>query len=204
MLQVSYVSQTKEPLSPTALLDLLLQCRRNNEAMGVTGMLLYGDRTFLQVIEGDDAVIDELVETITADPRHDAVQFLHRKPIEARQYGGWSMGFEKVADEDFGKVEGLAKFRVDDFTVDYLSNNESIANMLLQRYREPHWDQVIGELDAKDRVIGKLETGLGQFRDQAKIARLALEAVTEAVRNGEDTTQLLRLCESTLDAMRSR
>lgn len=36
MLQVSYVSQTKEPLSPPALLDLLLQCRRNNKEMGVT------------------------------------------------------------------------------------------------------------------------------------------------------------------------
>ena len=202
MLQVSYVSQTKEPLSPPALLDLLLQCRRNNAAMGVTGMLLYGDRTFLQVIEGEDAVIDDLVATITRDPRHEEVKLLHRKPIDEREYGKWSMGFERVSADDLGDVEGLARFSVDDFTIDYLANNEPIVDMLLQRYREPHWDQVIGELDAKDRVIRKLETALRQVQDQAKVARLALEAVTEAARNGDDTTRLLRLCESTLEAMR--
>ena len=51
-------------MAPSQLLDLLLECRENNRSSGVTGMLLYGNGTFLQVIEGEEPVIDDLVEKI--------------------------------------------------------------------------------------------------------------------------------------------
>lgn len=204
MLQVSYVSQNSEPMSPTALLDLLLECRRKNEKRGVTGMLLYGNGTFLQVIEGEDDVIDSLVAKIEADPRHDRIQTLHRRSIAEREYGDWSMGFDQVSDEDLSDIEGLANFAPDDFTLDYLSDHGPVVDSLLQHYRQPHWDQVIGELDAKDRVIKRLDKALSQVSDQARIARLALESVTEVARSGENTETLLRLCESTLESMRKR
>lgn len=204
MLQVSYVSQTSEPMSPSALLDLLLECRSKNEKRGVTGMLLYGNSTFLQVIEGEDDVIDSLVSRIEADPRHDRIQTLHRRSIKEREYGDWSMGFEQVANEDLSGVDGLANFAPDDFTLDYLSDHGPVVDSLLQHYRQPHWDQVIGELDAKDRVIKRLDKALNQVSDQARIARLALESVTDAAKSGENTENLLRLCESTLESMRKR
>jgi len=202
MLQVSYVSRTKQPMSSQDLLELLLECRTNNEASGVTGMLLYGNGTFLQAIEGEDDVIERLVDTIQKDPRHDRVQMLNRESISKRQYADWSMGFENVSDADLSNVEGLANFAPDDFTFDYLSGHGPVVDKLLQHYREPHWEQVIGELEAKDRVIEHLESALGQVRDQAKIARLALESVTEAARKGESSESVLRICESTLASMR--
>jgi hypothetical protein len=204
MIQVSYVSRTSQPMSSEELLALLLECRKNNRAKNVTGMLLYGNGTFLQAIEGEEETIDGLVEIIKSDPRHERFQLLHRKQIEHREYADWSMGFDRVDGESSQDIEGLANFAPDDFNFDYLTGHEPVVDKLLQHYREPHWEQVIGELDAKDRVIRHLEEALKQVRDRAQIARLALEGVTDAARRGESTESLLELCESTLDALRPR
>ena len=62
MIQISYISSATEPLSNQDLLALLQECRENNAGRGVTGMLLYGNATFLQAPEGDEKVVDDLVD----------------------------------------------------------------------------------------------------------------------------------------------
>jgi hypothetical protein len=203
MLQVSYVSQSSEPMSSEQLLALLLQCRKNNTANAVTGMLLYKNGTFLQVIEGEDAVIDELVAQILIDPRHAQVQLLSRKPIASRQYADWSMGFEQVTDARLEGVEGLKDFSASNFNFDYLASNESVVAQLMDHFREPHYDELIGEIYAKDKVIDHLRSALAQLRGQAQIARLALESLSEATRKGQPTEALLPMCDSALESMRS-
>lgn len=202
MIQVSYVSRTTEPMSNEQLLALLMQCQSNNRERGVTGMLLYGNGTFLQSIEGDDAVIDDLVEHIWKDPRHADIQMLHRRAITQRQYADWTMGFEQVTDESLGAVDGLANFGAKDFNFDYLIGHEPVVAALMDHYRLPHWDQLIGEIEAQDKVIKHLKKALGQVSDRAQVARLALESVVEASQEGKLDASLLRLCETALDTLR--
>ena len=196
MIQVSYVSRSKGPMPAEDLLALLHECRSKNRQREVTGMLLYGNGTFLQTIEGDEAVIDELLEKISSDERHAEIQMLNRKEIGEREYSEWSMGFEEVSDDSLKDVEGLRDFGAVDFTFEKLSGNAAVVESLLQHYRDPHWDQVIGELDAKDRVIRHLERSLSTMRDRAALARLALESITEASRHGQPQESLIQLCES--------
>jgi hypothetical protein len=61
MIQISYISSATEPMSTQDLLRLLQGCRENNAGRGVTGMLFYCNGTFLQVLEGEERVIDELL-----------------------------------------------------------------------------------------------------------------------------------------------
>jgi hypothetical protein len=61
MIQIYYISSATAPMSTSDLLQLLRQCRDNNASRSVTGMLLYANGTFLQVLEGPDQVIDDLV-----------------------------------------------------------------------------------------------------------------------------------------------
>lgn len=68
MIQISYLSKTSSPMSAAQLVSLLQQCHANNTARGVTGMLFYGNGTFLQVIEGEATTVDELVGKIARDP----------------------------------------------------------------------------------------------------------------------------------------
>lgn len=202
MIQALYVSKTSQPMSAEQLLSLLMQCRTSNEARGITGMLLYSAGTFLQAIEGEDDVIEDLLGKIVQDPRHEDIKVLSKKAINARQYTDWSMGFEQVSEEALGNIEGLRGFSVKDFNFDNLVGNIPVVDTLMQHYREPHWDQVLGELDAKDRVIEHLRNSLAQMRDRAEVARLALESVTEASRQGPPDEALLKLCETALNTMR--
>jgi len=151
MIQISYISSATAPMSTEDLLVLLRQCRENNAGRGVTGMLLYANGTFLQVLEGPDQVIDDLVEIIKKDSRHTNIKMLYRKPIERRQYSDWSMGFKRLSDQDLKDVEGLRLFGQKDFNPEYLAQHNTVVQSLMNHYR-------------KERVntIGQSELGVNQ------------------------------------------
>jgi hypothetical protein len=203
MIQTAYVSRAAETMKQEGLLSLLQQCLANNEASGVTGMLLYGNETFVQVLEGEEAVLDTVVEKIRKDPRHSKIHFLYRKPIEHRQYADWSMGFKRVSAQGLDAVDGLSQFGLHDFNFDYLIENEGVVETLVEHFREPHWDPLIRELDAKDKVIDYLKKALTHTRGCIEIASLVLENVATASRSGRLTDEQLRLCESALETLRS-
>ena len=94
-----YASQAKRPMSPEELTQLLTVARTNNEKHGLSGLLLYCNQSFLQVLEGETEALDALYQKIERDERHDRLRLLARVPIETRKFAGWSMGFEHV-DED--------------------------------------------------------------------------------------------------------
>ena len=201
MIQICYISQATAPMNSEALLSLLMQCRRNNVAREVTGMLLYGNGTFLQVIEGDDQVVDDLVELIGKDPRHTSVKLLSRRAINTRQYADWSMGFERITDESLQHVEGLRDFGSQDFNFGTLAVSESAVQRLMEHYRVTHWDPLVREIDAKDKVILHLRQALVQSRGQSEVAGLVLESVIAAARGDGLKDDHLRLCESALSML---
>ncbi len=60
------VSSATRPFSGEDLRALLETCRKNNAGSGVTGMLLYRDGKFMQVLEGDEGTVRALYEGIAA------------------------------------------------------------------------------------------------------------------------------------------
>lgn len=132
MITTTYISQASGSTSDEDLLKLLEQCRRNNTARGVTGMLLFGNTTYVQCLEGDQANVDELLAKISADPRHTALKVLRREPIAARHYSEWSMGFEQVTEGALFQVEGLSNFGLSDFNPEYLESHPEMVHTLLR------------------------------------------------------------------------
>jgi hypothetical protein len=204
MIQISYISQASAPMSSEDLLSLLMQCRRNNTARDITGMLLFANGTFLQVVEGDDRVVDDLVAVIGKDPRHTSLQLLGRRAIEARQYADWSMGFERVTTESFKTIEGLRDFSEKDFNFATLASSQAIVQGLMEHYRVSHWDPLVREIDAKDKVIEHLRVALVQSRGRAEVASLVLESVIAAANGGGVKEDHLRMCESALALLRPK
>lgn len=202
MIQIVYISSAVAPWSTEQLLELLQQCLKNNSARGVTGMLLYGEDTFLQALEGDDAVIDALIEKIARDPRHAKIQLLHRRPIEQRQYADWSMGFKRISERELTGIPGLKDFGAKDFNFDYLARHEGVVDALMDHYRVPHWDPLVRELDARDKVIEHLKQALLQTRGSVDIATLVLESIADAGKAGTLSDRHMRLCESALAELR--
>jgi len=93
MIQIVYVSAAANPMTTEQLKALLAKARVRNATHSVTGMLLYHDGSFLQVLEGHEADVDPILASIQRDPRHTSTRILHRGAIVQREFPDWSMGF---------------------------------------------------------------------------------------------------------------
>ncbi len=72
--------------------------RARNRTIGVTGMLVFHDGTFLQALEGEQRAVNEMFASIQSDARHRDITVLHRGPgLEQRVFGDWPMGFADSA-----------------------------------------------------------------------------------------------------------
>jgi hypothetical protein len=105
-----YTSIAKQKMSDDDLKDLLTKIRKKNETRQVTGMLLYLDPFFMQVLEGEEAMVNELFNLIKHDSRHHKISLIYKKPIEERYFSNWTMGFSKISYEDLETIEGFSDF----------------------------------------------------------------------------------------------
>lgn len=64
MIQITYISSETRPMLQADLDDILSKSRKNNIELGITGMLLYGNKTFIQILEGDEKSVDSLLRKI--------------------------------------------------------------------------------------------------------------------------------------------
>lgn len=110
MLQIIYISHARVPLSSADMSMLLLKSRVNNDVLDVTGMLIYHDGAFMQLLEGGAEEVSSLFSTICADPRHHAIQVLHRVEVDTRIFPGWSMGFVHYDNQRHDEPAELADF----------------------------------------------------------------------------------------------
>jgi hypothetical protein len=95
--QVIYASAAAVPFSESDLATLLLRARGNNERLGITGLLLYHEGSFLQALEGDEAALASLFSTISGDKRHDHIVKLLAREVPDRHFSGWNMGFVSMS-----------------------------------------------------------------------------------------------------------
>jgi Sensors of blue-light using FAD len=95
--QFLYISTA--PTLPREEVDAILATSaRNNPARGITGLLLFNGRNFLQLLEGEEWEVASLMERITADPRHSGVSVLDRRSIAARTCPDWAMKRVMIAE----------------------------------------------------------------------------------------------------------
>lgn len=94
--QLVYVSTAAYPLSDRELNSLVADAVRKNKTLGITGMLLYREPYFLQLLEGDEEYVEKLFETIKADTRHDNLFVLTRGKVAAREFEHWAMAHVSV------------------------------------------------------------------------------------------------------------
>jgi hypothetical protein len=107
VIELIYASTAHDKLSECELRDLLDVSRRNNAAAGITGMLLYRDGNFLQILEGGREAVHALLDRIKADRRHFGVMVVLETEIERRSFDGWSMGFRALEPGENAEADDL-------------------------------------------------------------------------------------------------
>ncbi|WP_367872090.1 BLUF domain-containing protein [Luteolibacter sp. Populi] len=99
LFRIAYFSGETVRFTRVELEQLLKQSRDHNARVGITGILLYKDGNFSQVIEGEEIPVRELFEKIRHDPRHRRVIPVIEEPIDQRDFADWTMSFRDL-DED--------------------------------------------------------------------------------------------------------
>jgi hypothetical protein len=133
---MTYVSSASIPFSNDELVDLLDISRRNNMLAGITGMLLYKDGNFLQVLEGEKSAVKALFEKVSRDPRHKGVIPLLEGEITQRDFPDWSMGFKNLTDISLNEFPGYNEFLNLSLQDDELISNPSRSQKLLLSFKK--------------------------------------------------------------------
>jgi hypothetical protein len=102
--RVVYVSE-KTDASETTLKDIIASSQKNNPEEGVTGCLLSGSNSFLQLLEGPADFIDTLYSKISKDNRHENVMTLCEEKIDERLFLSWSMKLAPFENMEWSKED---------------------------------------------------------------------------------------------------
>jgi hypothetical protein len=98
VIKVVYASEATHELAAPDLIGLLEESRDRNLSLGITGLLIYAHGRFLQQLEGDDAAVDAVFQSIANDPRNTNLRLLSRTTATDRRFAGWWMGFDHPDD----------------------------------------------------------------------------------------------------------
>ena len=92
MKRIIYISKLTNPLSNKEIEEIGIIASRNNMEINVTGTLVFFEKMFFQIIEGDDIAVDQLYGKIRNDPRHyDILRLKTEYEINDRLFPTWNM-----------------------------------------------------------------------------------------------------------------
>lgn len=109
MKRLVYVSTAVADFDGAALSDLVRQSADANARRDITGVLLFVSGDFMQLLEGPEGPVEDLMGRIEADPRHTRVTRLIDESVNHRLFPDWSMA---LADFAHPSAASLADFRV--------------------------------------------------------------------------------------------
>lgn len=139
LVQLAYVSAATVAFTDSELDTLLERARTNNASLGVTGVLLFTEGTFFQVLEGDKDVVQSLYQKIALDTRHNNVLVLAERNIEERNFGDWSMGFVRDR-KSICELPGFVDlFETDGRTFIDLQGDGKRVSQILEGFRRGRW-----------------------------------------------------------------
>lgn len=125
MYRMIYRSRSVEPLNWDIVRSITSVSEQNNEANGLTGVLLASRTHFMQAIEGNFEDLNATFQRICRDDRHSELCLVGYSVIDARLFGGWGMRgigafdfnreIEKELKKKYGEEEGGIHFPLEEW-----------------------------------------------------------------------------------------
>ena len=132
---LGYVSTEALKFSEEALVALLSEARNANADRDVTGLLLYREGSFYQVLEGSESAVMATFQDIEGDPRHKEVRVLFDGETDAREFADWQMGFLNLDGVDVDTLSGFSDFMSRDAEPQEFLENLSRGKRLALMFR---------------------------------------------------------------------
>lgn len=119
--QLVYVSRAVSKFNTRSLEQLMYISRRNNLEFNITGLLVYCNGHFMQLLEGDKSFVTRVYDIIKADVRHESVEIITERMSRERLAERWSMGLYtpnkkslKYSEMRYFELEDVEAFRNED------------------------------------------------------------------------------------------
>ncbi len=93
-----YMSNAAANFKADDVLQILDTSRRNNAAAALSGVLIFHERRFFQVLEGDRHALVTCFNRIARDKRHANTVVLESGDAQARAFGNWRMAYARVEE----------------------------------------------------------------------------------------------------------
>ena len=98
-----YCSRATEGVDDAEVDRIVEAAQRRNIARGITGVLVFGNGVFFQLLEGPAVEVQKLIANLHCDPRHcDVVSLDWSEERRERLYPNWEM--ERVEADDIRAV----------------------------------------------------------------------------------------------------
>jgi len=144
---VIYASAATRQFEIADLSALLQAARQHNHAHGLTGMLLYTDGSFFQVLEGSPDAVKDLYSRIIKDRRHNQVTKIVAEAIPSRSFADWTMGFSQVSRKELALISGTNDFFSGASC--FLGLDSGRAKKLLSAFREGRWRKTLAGVQSE-------------------------------------------------------
>ncbi|MFK8079167.1 MAG: CheR family methyltransferase [Granulosicoccus sp.] len=131
MIAIAYASEATVPFDQNILHELNSAAVKENRRLGLTGYLSLKNSRFFQYLEGPENAVNEIMEQIRNDPRHNILRTFELGSVERRRFSQWQM-LNIHGSEDVGiRVQDLFD-EVIDPALDDTFNEEETSRILLE------------------------------------------------------------------------
>ena len=134
LMQLIYVSTADYKITHQDLESIVASSIKYKSSYFVTGMLLFFQGDFMQVLEGEEDILEETFSRICNDPRHHYIFPLIKKPINRREFSRWYMGFNNLNDMTLSLPKKYSSVANDGFDRQKLSETPLLALDLLKDF----------------------------------------------------------------------
>lgn len=88
--------------------EILAVSARNNLRDTISGLLVYDEGAFFQVLEGPQDTVQACYQRILEDTRHFDIEKMSDERIDRRKFSRWSMGYMDTYElDDYGALSSL-------------------------------------------------------------------------------------------------
>ncbi|RYY03259.1 MAG: BLUF domain-containing protein [Gammaproteobacteria bacterium] len=136
MICMVYISSAILGLNDRQIANIVRTSQINNEQLGITGILLYNNGNFMQLIEGEEEKVEALYEKVRGDRRHTGVTLLLKEPITHKNFDNWVMGYRNIDNLKKIEPELLSPFLDEDLNFSIYKKNPYRALQFLEMFKK--------------------------------------------------------------------
>jgi hypothetical protein len=106
MIQLTYTSLASANFGMSDIQEIMRKAEKFNGENEITGCLLLYNRRFIQILEGEKEIIENLYSKIKQDKKHSNVNLLGTNETSTRIFPKWVMAFKEINDSHLGQLTG--------------------------------------------------------------------------------------------------